>query len=64
MFITGQAPDWEGKTLFADLESLKQQGICFSFRWIPASVLVNVHNMAVMASSAPMHFQWPQHLTL
>ena len=64
MFITGQAPDWEGKTLFADLESLQQRGICFSFRWIPASVLVNVHNMAIMASNAPMHFQWPQHLPL
>ena len=57
MFITGQAPDWEGKTLFADLESLKQRGMCFSFRWIPAFVLVNVHNIAVMASSAPLHYQ-------
>nr|POF19872.1 hypothetical protein CFP56_72464 [Quercus suber] len=60
----GQAPYWEGKTLSADLESLKKRGICFSFRWIPAFVLVNVHNMAIMASSAPMHYQWPQHLTL
>ncbi|XP_030932238.1 uncharacterized protein LOC115957984 [Quercus lobata] len=64
LFNTGQVPDWEGKTLFADLQSLKQRGICLSFRWIPAFVLVNVYNMAVMASSAPMHFQWPQHLTL
>ena len=64
LFNTGQVPDWEGKTLFADLQSLKQRGFCLSFRWIPAFVLVNVYNMAAMASSAPMHFQWPQHLTL
>ncbi|KAL0007838.1 hypothetical protein SO802_009340 [Lithocarpus litseifolius] len=61
LFNTGQTPDWDVKTLFADLESLKQRGLCFSFRWSPAFVLVNVHNMVVMASNAPIHYQWPQH---
>ena len=57
LFNMGQSPDWEGKTLIADFVSLKHQGMCFSFRWVPNFVLGNVHIMVDMTSSVPMHYK-------
>ena len=49
-------PNWQERTTFADILSLKQFRLVFRFFFVPTFVFNNAYTIAALAISSPMHY--------